>query len=201
MIIDSIEKLRALYPSAKQRAIKKQLTHLEQHSHQFIKLSPFVVLSTVDSSGQVDASPRGGSPGFVKVLSPTQILIPDARGNNRLDSISNIIETGQVGTLFMIPGVDETLRINGRATVSTSADLLSLFHADDKRIISVIDIQIESVFLHCAKAFMRSKLWSSEAQIERGELPSMGQMLNDQMQVEDEPESQADMVARYQADI
>ena len=115
--IANLTQLRKVYPAAKGRAKQKQLDALEKHSKNFIELSPFVVMSTSDGRGKLDASPRGGRPGFVKVQDQNMILLPDAAGNNRLDSLENILATGQVGLLFMIPGVDETLRVNGEATM------------------------------------------------------------------------------------
>jgi uncharacterized protein len=120
-MIDDLTSLRALYPATSQRALRKQLSELERHCESFIALSPFLVLSSADAQGRMDASPRGGAPGFVKVLNAHTLLIPDAPGNNRLDSLSNIVETGRVGLLFLVPGVDETLRINGAARLTQDA--------------------------------------------------------------------------------
>ena len=115
MNIESVDALRTIYPPAKDRAVKKQLTRLDRHCRQFISLSPFVMLSSSNAAWTMDASPRGGAPGFVKAPDEHTLLIPDAPGNNRLDTLENIVATRQLGLLFLIPGVDETLRVNGAA--------------------------------------------------------------------------------------
>jgi len=201
MYIDSKDKLREIYGHPKGRTVDKQLSSFEAHSINFVEHSPFVVISTHSSSGMGDCSPRGGVPGFVKIISSTQIVIPDGKGNNRLDSLENIIETGKIGCVFLIPGVDETLRINGEARISASNDHLSLFSGDRNQPKACIEITVTELYLHCAKALMRSKLWDIEAQIKRSDFPSMAAMINDQLSIKEKPESQEDMVARYQSDL
>lgn len=201
MNIETVDQLRELYGHAKGRAAQKQLAELESHSINFINHSPFVVISTFDKDGGVDASPKGGAAGFIKILNNKELIIPDSKGNNRLDCLVNIVETGEIGTLFLIPGVDETLRINGKATITTNPELLALFSEEQNPPKSCIRIQIEEVFLHCAKAFMRSKLWSVEAQIIRKDFPTMGKMINDQLGVIEKAEAHEEMVRRYQADL
>ncbi len=201
MEINSVEQLRELYGFAKGRSVTKQLNHLEQHSINFINHSPFVVISTFAKDGGVDVSPKGGETGFVKILNEKELLIPDSKGNNRLDGLVNIIETGQIGTMFMIPGVDETLRINGQASITADSELLADFKQEKYPPKTGIKIQVEEIFLHCAKAFMRSKLWSMDAQINRKDFPTMGQMINDQTGVMEKAESQQEMVKRYQQDL
>jgi len=201
MEINSVEELRELYGYAKGRAVDKELRQLEKHTINFINHSPFVVVSTFGKNGGVDVSPKGGTAGFVKVLNDKELIIPDSKGNNRLDGLVNIIETGEIGTLFLIPGVDETLRINGIATITTDSQMLSCFKEDKNPPKTAIKIKIKEVFLHCAKAFMRSKLWSPEAQVNREDLPTIGQMLNDQLGIMEKAESQQEMVRRYRADL
>lgn len=201
MYIESEEQLREIYGHPKGRAKDKQLPSLERHSISFIELSPFVVISTHAKSGLLDCSPRGGAPGFVKVLSDNCVIIPDGKGNNRLDSLVNIIDTGDIGCLFLIPGVDETLRVNGSAHISTSPEHLSLFSNDRNPPKSCIEITIKEVFLHCAKALMRSELWSHKSKICRSQLPTMGAMISDQLSITDPQESQEDMLARYEHDL
>lgn len=201
MYIESEGQLRELYGFPKGRAQNKQLDALEKHSVTFIQCSPFVTLSTYSALGNVDCSPRGGAPGFVKVLNNGCIVIPEAKGNNRLDSLVNIIETNRIGCLFFIPGVDETLRINGSARISTSPEYLRLFSSERNPPKACIELDIKEVFLHCAKAFMRSNLWSTEARRERSLLPTMGEMINDQLSLNDEPESQESMIERYKRDL
>ena len=200
-MIDSKETLRTLYPPAKERSVKKQLAHLDGHCLRFVELSPFVVLASGSKEGHLDASPRGGEPGFVQAPDSTTLLIPDAPGNNRLDTLENIIGTGRIGLLFLIPGVDETLRVNGSCRLLDDPEVLKGL-SDEKRMPKlVIEVKVEDVYLHCAKALMRSKLWSAQSQVERAVLPTMGQMLNDQTGIRTMPESQEQMIERYKADL
>ncbi|NQX87009.1 MAG: pyridoxamine 5'-phosphate oxidase family protein [Flavobacteriaceae bacterium] len=201
MSIQTIEQLRALYSSPSGRAKIKAIPQLEYHSKNFISKSPFVVISSVDKHYKLDASPRGGAAGFVKVIDDKTVLIPDAKGNNRLDSLSNIIATQHIGLLFMIPGVDETLRVNGKAYLSNDTYHLDYFIEEHKTPTACIVVHIEELFLHCAKAFMRSKLWDDSAKIDRKELPTLSKMLNSQLNIDGPLESQEDMVARYQDDL
>ena len=200
-MFDNKEKLRAAYPPAKDRSVKKQLRSLDRHCLRFISLSPFVVLSSGTLEGGFDASPRGGEPGFVKAPDASTLLIPDAPGNNRLDTLENIIANGRLGLLFLIPGVDETLRVNGRARLLDDPALLGQF-ANEKRTPKLaIEVRVEDVYLHCAKSLMRSKLWSAESRVERAVLPTMGQMLADQIGEPALAESQEQMVERYKSDL
>lgn len=198
-MIDDLQRLRALYPVPGERALRKQMDRLDRHALRFIALSPFVVLSTADAQGRQDASPRGGAPGFVRG-DTQQLWIPDAPGNHRLDSLSNIIATGGIGLLFLLPGVDETLRVNGRARLHDDAERLAPFAADP-RVRLVIEVDVQEAYLHCAKALMRSKLWSDAARVERSVLPSMGAMINEQIGSDAPAESQAQMLARYAQDL
>jgi len=201
MHIETVDQLRALYPSPKERAIKKQLSALDQHCQRFIQLSPFVVVATSSTARAMDASPRGGAPGFVKVLNESTLLIPDAPGNNRLDTLENIIGTGKAGLFFMIPGVDETLRVNGAARLSCFEEHMQVFSGEKRRPRLVIEVLVAEAYLHCAKALMRSSLWQASSQVERSLLPSMGQMLNSQTGIEVPAETQEEMLARYAPDL
>lgn len=201
MKIKNEAELRKLYNAPKERAVQKQMSALDQHAINFIGLSPFMILSSCNNSGQMDTSPRGGKRGFVQVLDNRTIIIPDSKGNNRLDSLVNIIETGRASTMFLIPGIDETLRINGHAHISTDEKLLNLFSREKNLMQTCIVIEIKELFLHCAKALMRSKLWLDESKVERNLLPSMGQMLKDQIGSEEKPESHEDMIKRYTPDL
>jgi PPOX class probable FMN-dependent enzyme len=200
-MIDSKEKLRTAYPPARERSVRKQLARLDQHCLRFLSLSPFVVLSSGTVDGGFDASPRGGEPGFVKAPDAGTLLIPDAPGNNRLDTLENIIANGRLGLLFLIPGVDETLRVNGRARLEDDVSLIDHFKHEKRVPKLVIKVQIEDVYLHCAKALMRSKLWSAENRVERSVLPTMGQMLADQIGEPALAETQAQMLERYKAEL
>jgi len=201
MNVTSVDALRALYAAPGERAVKKQLSSLDRHCRRFIELSPFLVLATAGATGTMDASPRGGVPGFIKVRDERTLLVPDAPGNNRLDSLENILATGRVGLLFLVPGVDETLRVNGSAVLSRAADDLALCK-DDRRVPKVVvRVSVQEAYLHCAKALMRSRLWSPESQVERSLLPTLGQMLNDQTGIEVPAETQEEMIKRYGPDL
>lgn len=199
-MIRTIEELYQLYPEPKERALKKQLSRLDRHCQRFIELSPFLVIATGNASG-FDASPRGGAAGFVKVVDDLTLMIPDSPGNNRLDSLKNIIETGRVGLLFFVPGVDETLRINGAAHLSVEESKLQLFATEQRAPKVVVEVTVDEAYLHCAKAIMRSRLWADESRRERSVLPTMGQMLQEQIGSSGAPESQEKMVARYAQDL
>jgi PPOX class probable FMN-dependent enzyme len=203
--ITTLEALRQLYGPASERALKKEMPSLDSHAIRFIELSPFVVLASSDADGHTDASPRGGEPGFVKVLGAQTLLIPDSPGNNRLDTLENIVSTGRLGLLFMVPGFDETLRINGQAVLSTDPADLALCVDARRTPKLVIRVTVGSVYLHCAKAFMRSQLWDASRHPERSKMPTMGEMLRDQIQAFKgetiEIESQAEMLQRYQQSL
>lgn len=205
MNITSLSELRKLYGPASERSVKKEIPALDVHAIQFIGLSPFVVLASGGVQGAMDASPRGGDAGFVKVLDAQTLLIPDAPGNNRLDTLENIVTTGQIGLLFIVPGFDETLRINGRAVLSTSPEDLALCTDARRTPLLAIRVVVASVYLHCAKALMRSKLWDASLHNARTQMPTMGEMMRDQIRAfkgEDiHVESQAQMLDRYRQSL
>lgn len=200
-VIKTEAELREIYGHPAGRAASKVLSRLETHCRSFIALSPFCLLATSDADGNSDVTPRGDAPGFVQVLEDDVIAIPDRPGNNRLDSLVNILANPKVGTIFMIPGVNETLRINGRAEISVDPDLMQQFEVQGKPPKSVILIHVEEAYLHCAKAFMRSKLWDPASLNDRSVLPSMGRMLKDQIGDGGNVESNEDMVARYKQNL
>lgn len=201
MEITSLEALRSLYASARERSVKKELQQLDVHCTRFISLSPLVVVSSSGASGALDASPRGGEPGFVRVQGNGTLLIPDAPGNNRLDTLENVVQTGQVGLLFFVPGMDETLRVNGKAVLSTLAAELELCKDAKRTPKLVIRVTVESAYLHCAKALMRSALWDASRHVERSVMPSMGEMMKDQIGGDIPCETQEEMLARYAKDL
>ncbi len=201
MRITTPQQLRALYAEPTERARRKQLDALDAHCKAFIALSPFVVLATADAAGRVDATPRGGAPGFVRVLNDHTLLLPDSPGNNRLDALQNLIENPQAGLLFMIPGVDETLRVNGRVELSTDPADVAVCRDERRAPKVVLRMTVQEAFLHCAKAFMRSRLWQGDARVARDRLPTMNQMIHDQLGLDTPPEPQAEMVRRYQQDL
>jgi PPOX class probable FMN-dependent enzyme len=199
-MIDSLDKLRTAYPPAKERSLRKQLDHLDRHCLRFISLSPFVVLASGGADNRFDASPRGGPPGFVRA-ERDRLWIPDSPGNNRLDTLENIIATGRLGLLFLIPGVDETLRVNGSARLSDEKTLVESFRDDKRAPRLAIEVRVEDAYLHCAKALMRSKLWSADHRVDRSVLPSMGEMLAEQIGGGMPAETQEQMLERYKADL
>ena len=201
MSIDTAEILRSLYLAPKERAIKKQLGMLDVHCRRFIALSPFVVVASTSPALTMDASPRGGPPGFVRTPDERTLLIPDAPGNNRLDTLDNIIGTGKVGLLFMIPGVDETLRVNGDARLSDSTAYIDLFAGEKRRPKLVIEVTVIEAYLHCAKALLRSELWQVSSQIDRSALPTAGQMISEQTGIHVPAETREEMAARYAPDL
>lgn len=201
MPITTLAALRQHYADPQERAVKKQIAALDIHCRRFIALSPFVLLASSDAGHNLDASPRGGEPGFVKVADEHTLLLPDSPGNNRLDSFQNIVATGKIGLLFLIPGVDETLRVNGTAVLSQTADDIAACTTERRAPKLVVRITVQAAYLHCAKAFMRSKLWDPAARIDRSTLPTAGQMISDQTGIVGAPETQEAMALRYAPDL
>lgn len=199
--IHTLDALRQLYPAPMERAVQKQISALDTHCRRFIALSPFVLLATADADHNLDASPRGGAPGFVQVPDAHTLLLPDAPGNNRLDSLENILATGKLGLLFLIPGMDETLRVNGSVVLSTAAADIAACTTERRAPRLVLRVAVQAAYLHCAKAFMRSRLWDPASQVQRSVLPTIGQMIADQTGLQVAPETQEAMVRRYAADL
>ena len=200
--ISTLFALREIYAPVNPRSALKELSLLDVHATRLISLSPFVVMSSYGADGRADTSPRGGDAGFVKVVGSETLLIADSPGNNRLDSLENIIATGQIGLLFMVPGMDETLRVNGTAVLSTDEADRKLCE-DSRRVPPlVIRVSVHACYLHCAKALMRSDLWNGAKHIDRTQMPSMGEMLRDQLVGKISPdtavETQEQMLKRYQ---
>lgn len=181
------EPVRSVYPPVSPRAARKSLTALDQHMRDFIALSPFLCLGTSARDGG-DVTPRGDQPGFVQVLDAATLLIPDWPGNNRLDSLTNIEDNPEVALLFLIPGVNESLRVNGAATISFDPGLLQRWTVNGKHPRSVLRVAVRECFMHCGKALIRSRLWDPAAQVERSALPTLGQMLKDQAGLADSVE-------------
>ncbi len=178
-IIDSEKALRALYGEPSALSLKKELDHLDHNCRRFVELSPFLCLATFGADGRADNSPRGDAPGFVEVADEKTLLLPDRPGNNRIDSLTNIVNRPEVGLLFFIPGFTETLRVNGRARLTTAQDLMSRFTVDSRAPRLIVVVTVEEVFLQCSKALIRSKLWKEEARVDRKALPTLGQMIAD----------------------
>jgi PPOX class probable FMN-dependent enzyme len=192
--------LASIYPKPTERVIAKARPEIDVHAKKFIAMSPFCVLATSGSDGSVDASPRGGNPGFVQVAGPNALLMPDRSGNNRIDSFRNIVEgSGFVQLIFFVPGIDETLRVGGRGKVSADPDLLASMVEFGKLPRAALRIDVHEAYFHCGKALMRSKLWSAD-RVERTVMPSISQVIHDQTSL-GEPEEQAVVEARYKTQL
>jgi PPOX class probable FMN-dependent enzyme len=173
--------LRAHYGEPSSLSLRKELERLDHHARAFIALSPFVVIASSDASGRADATPRGDAPGFVAVIDDRTLLLPDRRGNNRVDTMLNVAENPLLGLIFFVPGINETLRINGRATIITDAALLTPLAAQGKVPTAGLLIRTEEIYFHCGKALIRSDLWNPERHVERSRFPSLGRILADQI--------------------
>ena len=174
--IDTLDQLTALYREPGRGALDKQLDQIGEGMAAFIERSPFLVLATTDGAGSVDASPRGGPPGFVRCLDDRHVAIPDLNGNNRLDSYRNIVTHGHVGLLMIVPGQEETLRINGPATLTTDPDLLAGFTKELRPPKMAIVVETAEIYGHCAKAFRRGRLWQPDAWAELADAPDLATM-------------------------
>jgi uncharacterized protein len=180
-IVEDPEELREIYGAPSERSLKKQLTRFDKHCRAFIARSPFLVIASSDPSGRCDASPKGDAPGFVQVLDDQTLVIPDRLGNNRVDTIGNLLARPGLGLIFFVPGINETLRVNGRARVTTDPALLEPLAVNGKVPRSAILVSAEEIYFHCGKALIRSDLWNPEKQLRRSEFPSLGQILADQI--------------------
>ena len=180
-IVTSQQELRAIFGQPSERAILKCQSSLDEHARAFIKASPFVLLATANAAGQCDVSPKGDAPGFVHVLDDTHLVVPDRPGNNRIDGMSNIIDNPHIGMIFLVPGRQDTLRVNGRAAIVRDRELLSQLAAKGKEPKMAIGVEVEEAYLHCPKAFIRSSLWDPATWADPKRLPSFAQMLWDQI--------------------
>jgi PPOX class probable FMN-dependent enzyme len=199
--ITTLDALRTLYRPPMERAVRKQLPSLDPHCRQFVELSPFLVISSTGADGRGDVSPRGERAGFVHILDDTTLAIPDRPGNNRLDTLSNIITDPAVGLMFMIPGVNEVLRVNGDAELRDDADLTSRFTVQERAPKLVILVRVTEAYLHCPKALMRSALWDPGTKVERAVLPSLSEMLRDQIAPGESFEAPEAALARYKTQL
>lgn len=175
-MVSTIAELEAIYGEPLAQSLVKEIDYISGHYRAFIEKSPFMVLASVAEEG-LDCSPRGDPAGFVRVVDAKTVMIPDRRGNNRIDTLRNLVRDPRVSLLFLVPGVGETLRINGRAAISVDPDLCASFDINGKTPRSVIVVTAERVYFQCQKALARSRLWDPEARIERTELPSAGDIL------------------------
>jgi PPOX class probable FMN-dependent enzyme len=172
--------LRRHYGTVHDLAARKSIPFVDAHARAFIALSPFLTLATQSADGRADVSPRGDPPGFVRVLDDKHLVIPDRSGNNRLDSLSNILSNPSVGLLFIIPGFDDTLRVNGHARLTRDPDLLGGLKVQGTLPKCAIVVRVDEVYFHCAKAFRRARLWAADAQVPRDRLPGLARMVLDQ---------------------
>lgn len=179
-VVSDEQTLRALFEPTHSLALVKCQNSLGVHAQEFIRRSPFLCIGSQNAEGKADVSPRGDPPGFVKVLDERTLAIPDRPGNNRLDTLANIIANPNVGLLFIVPGFDDTLRVNGRATITRDPHVLSQMKVADRLPQLAIIVSVSEVFLHCAKAFRRSRLWSPEDRQDRSEMPSLIKMILDE---------------------
>ena len=189
------------YPETGKRAAAKEIDHLDQYSSHFIKLSPLCFLASVGQDGIPDVSPRGGANGFVRVVDPNTLYLPDRPGNNRLDSLSNILSNAGVSLIFVIPGFNECLRVKGKAEICFDDAICETFIENHIKPRSFLQVTVSSAYFHCAKAFMRSNIWSISSQVERSAMPTIGQILKDQTKTSDPLETEEEMLARYKAQL
>lgn len=161
---------------------RKVLDHLDAHCRRFIELSPWVAVATYGAAGDADVSPRGDSPGSIRILDDRTLAIPERPGNRLADTLRNVHATGRAGLLFLVPGVDETLRVNGRAFVTDDPELIASMEVRGRTPACALVVEVEQAFLHCAKAFIRSKLWDPAAQVDRRTLPTLAAMIHDQIE-------------------
>jgi len=180
-IVTTEARLREVLGKPGERAVLKERPRLDDHLRAFIAQSPFLLLATANRDGQLDVSPKGDHPGFVRVLDDTHLAIPDRIGNNRLNGMRNILENPTIGLIFLIPGRDDTLRVNGRAWIVEDEALRDQMIMKGKRPPFAIGVEVEQTFMHCARAFMRSGLWKPEQWPDPASVPSMAQILWDQI--------------------
>lgn len=198
-VVADVEALRRLYAQPHPAVVAKQLDHVDAASREVIALAPFVAVGTVGPSG-ADVSPRGGPPGFVAVLDEHRLALGDLAGNRRLDSFENVLRDPRVGLMFVVPGMDETLRVNGRACLTTDPEVLEACSFPGTRAQVALGIDVDEVFLHCAKAFRRSALWDPTTWAAAGERPTGGAIFREQMGLDVPAELiDADLEAGYAA--
>lgn len=175
-IVTTIDELEQIYGQPSERSLVKEITYLNEPYRAFVEAAPFAIMATSGAEG-LDCSPKGDAPGFVRVIDEHTLALPDRLGNNRIDNLRNLIADPRISLLFLIPGVGETLRVNGTAQISADPDLLASFVVQGKQPRTVILITIQAVYFHCPKALIRSKLWDPATQIPRSALPSSGDIL------------------------
>jgi PPOX class probable FMN-dependent enzyme len=184
-LVGSADELARVYGAPSEVVVSKVIDRLDRHCRDFISHAPFVLVATSAADGRCDVSPKGGPPGFVAILDEKRLAVPDAPGNRLIDSLRNIVDAGRAGLLFLIPGLEETLRVNGRAFLTRDPGVLELFTGESKQPKLAIGIEVEEVFLHCAKALKRSRLWNPPAWPDRSGLASAAEIWRDHMALAD----------------
>lgn len=202
-VLTRVEQLEQHYRPASSRVLAKVQDQLDEACRRFIAASPLVMVGTVSGAGIADVSPRGGPPGFVKVLDERRLALPDLNGNNRLDTLHNVIERQAIGLLFVIPGRDETLRVNGRAVVTTAAHILDRFTDELRRPATAIGVEVATAFLQCGKAFRRGSVWDPERWPAADSAPSSAEMFRQHLGLTEVPVERvaADLEAGYRAGL
>ena len=195
--IEDADALRGHIGPVSPLATGKVLRRLDQFCRDFIALSPFLVLASCDAEGNADASPRGDGPGFVRVLDDNTLLIPDRRGNNRVDSLGNILSAPGVGLVFMVPGIPETLRVNGKGRATRDAELLAPSAMQERAPVTGLIVEVEEAYFHCGKALIRSKLWDPASQVPRNSFPTLGRIIADQTKAVDGDEADRNLEEAY----
>jgi PPOX class probable FMN-dependent enzyme len=196
--------LRSLFGPVDGGAAHKSIPFLDRHCRNFVGLAPFLCLGTFGADGKADVSPRGDQPGFVQVLDDHTLAIPERPGNNRLDSLTNILSNPQVGLIFHIPGFEDTLRVNGRAALTRDPALLRSMAVNNREPKAAIKVTVEEAFLHCAKAFKRSRLWDPSVQVDRKTMPSLVRMIMEQIaeaETRQAPQLDEAEVAAYECEV
>jgi PPOX class probable FMN-dependent enzyme len=196
--------LRSLFGPVDGGAARKSISFLDRHCRNFVGLAPFLCLGTFGADGKADVSPRGDQPGFVQVLDDHKLAIPERPGNNRLDSLTNILGNPQVGLIFLVPGFEDTLRVNGRAALTRDPALLRSMAVNNREPKVAIKVTVEEAFLHCAKAFKRSRLWDPSTQVDRKTMPSLVRMIMEQIaeaETRQAPHLDEAEVAAYECEV
>lgn len=183
MVISTMPELRTAYREPKPLAHQKVLPRLDDHCRNFIAISPFCVLTSVGADGMMDTSPRGDPPGFVAAPDERTLLLPDRPGNNQVDTLQNLVSNPEVGLLFFVPGMNETLRVSGTAEIVTDPETLAPLSVNGKLPLSALRVTVKETFLHCGRALIRSRLWDPAARIDRSSYPTYGQVVSDQVKV------------------
>ena len=198
----TLDDLDRIYGQPKPTTKAKSLDHVDKYGRQFLALSPFCVISAADADGAMDVSPRGGEPGFVHVEDERTVMLPDRPGNNRLDTLRNLVGgNARIGMMFLIPGFDDVYRINGRARLSDDPALLDRFVEFGRKPRCIVTVAVEEAFLHCPKAIMRGRLWEQEAQVERTVMPSLSEMVMDQLNLGKPTVDEAAVIERYKTQL